>query len=107
MGVLNNPKWELFAREAAKGEKGATAYKAAGYTATDKAAASNAYKLLQRADWWQETMRDKGLPEIRAPREFPFATCGTLASGSPQSCGYPSSHPPKNHHNKRGCGRDS
>jgi hypothetical protein len=28
----------------------ATAYKAAGYTATDKAAASNAYKLLQRAD---------------------------------------------------------
>jgi phage terminase small subunit len=50
MGVLNNPKWELFAREAAKGAKGATAYKAAGYTATDKAAASNAYKLLQRAD---------------------------------------------------------
>ena len=50
MGVLDNPKWELFAREAAKGAKGATAYKAAGYTATDKAAASNAYKLLQRAD---------------------------------------------------------
>lgn len=47
MPILKNPKHELFAQGMAKGESGRTAYRAAGYTATDAACDMAASRLMK------------------------------------------------------------